>query len=112
LLKKYDYMKNKIFDIIRGSFLVDEKSRSNWLYVFLFLILSIVMISSSHSVDRKVIKIAILDEEIKSLRSKFIEKRTDLMSKKMESAIKKRLSKEGFITSKVPPTKIIINVSN
>ena len=27
-------MKNKLFNIMRGSFLVDEKSTSNWIYIF------------------------------------------------------------------------------
>ena len=62
-------MKQRILNILRGSFLVDEKSTSNWMYIFLFLILSIVMISSSHSIDKKVYKIAAMNEEIKSLRS-------------------------------------------
>tara|TARA_B100000401_G_C52726624_1_gene681384 strand:+ start:145 stop:462 length:318 start_codon:yes stop_codon:yes gene_type:complete len=105
-------MKSKIFNIIRGSFLVDEKSTSNWSYIFLFLILSLVMISSSHSVDRKVYKIAALDEEIKSLRSEFVDTRTRLMSYKMESSVKNRLSDKGIKSSKKPPVKIIINVNN
>ena len=105
-------MKSKIFNIIRGSFLVDEKSTSNWSYIFLFLILSLVMISSSHSVDRKVYKIAALDEEIKSLISEFVDTRTRLMSYKMESSVKKRLSDKGIKSSKKPPVKIIINVNN
>jgi hypothetical protein len=105
-------MKSKIFNIIRGSFLVDEKSTSNWSYIFLFLILSLIMISSSHSVDRKVYKIAALDEEIKSLRSEFVDTRTRLMSYKMESSVKNRLSDKGIKSSKKPPVKIIINVNN
>ena len=78
-------MKNNIINIIRGSFLVDEKSTSNWLYIFLFLVLSIIMISSSHSVDKKVYEIAALNEQIKSLRSEFVDTRTLLMSLKMET---------------------------
>ena len=97
---------------MRGSFLVDEKSTSNWIYIFLFLILSIVMISSSHSVDKKVYKIAALNEEIKSLRSEFVDTRTSLMTYKMESAVKNRLSEQGIKSSKTPPIKIIINVNN
>ena len=83
-------MKNKLFNIMRGSFLVDEKSASNWIYIFLFLILSLIMISSSHSVDQKVYKIASLNEEIKSLRSEFVDTRTRLMIYKMESSVKNR----------------------
>ena len=105
-------MKNKIINIIRGSFLVDEKSTSNWLYIFLFLVLSIVMISSSHSVDKKVYEIAALNEQIKSLRSEFVDTRTLLMTLKMESTVKNRLFEKGIITSKKPPVKIVINVGN
>ena len=105
-------MKRKIFNIMRGSFLVDEKSTSNWIYIFLFLILSLIMISSSHSVDKKVYKIAALSEEIKSLRSEFVDTRTRLMSYKMESSVKNRLLEQGIKSSKTPPVKIIINVNN
>ncbi len=105
-------MKNKIINIIRGSFLVDEKSTSNWLYIFLFLVLSIVMISSSHSVDKKVYEIAALNEQIKSLRSEFVDTRTLLMTLKMESTVKNKLFEKGIKTSIKPPVKIVINVSN
>lgn len=105
-------MKQRILNILRGSFLVDEKSTSNWMYIFLFLILSIVMISSSHSIDKKVYKIAAMNEEIKSLRSEFVDTRTILMTYKMESAVKSRLSEKGIKSSKTPPVKIIINVNN
>ena len=97
---------------MRGSFLVDEKSTSNWIYIFLFLILSLVMISSSHSVDQKVYKIASLNEEIISLRSEFLDIRTRLMIYKMESSVKNRLSQRGIKSSKTPTVKIVINVNN
>ena len=105
-------MKTKLFNIMRGSFLVDEKSASNWIYIFLFLILSLIMISSSHSVDQKVYKIASLNEEIKSLRSEFVDTRTRLMIYKMESSVKNRLSEQEIKSSKIPPVKIVINVNN
>ena len=105
-------MKNKIISIIKGSFLVDEKSTSNWLYIFLFLILSIIMISSSHLIDKKVYRIAELNEEIKLLRSEFVDTRTVLMTLKMESTIKNKLFEKGIKTSQKPPVKIIVNVSN
>ena len=105
-------MKRKIFNIMRGSFLFDEKSASNWMYILLFLLLSLIMISSSHSIDKKVYKIAALNEEIKSLRSEFVDTRTRLMTYKMESTVKNRLAEQGIKSSKTPPVKIIINVSN
>ena len=105
-------MKRKIFKIMRGSFLVDEKYISNWIYIFLFLILGLVMISSSHSIDKKVYEIAGLNDEIKSLRSEFVDVRSSLMKLRMESSINERLSKKGIISSKTPPVKIVIDVTN
>ena len=112
LPKNYNSMKQKLTNLIKGSFLVDEKSSSNWIYIFLFLILSIIMISSSHSTDIKVFRIAELNEEIKSLKSEFVETRTTLIRYKMESSIKRRLADQGIKPSTIPPVKIKINVSN
>ena len=103
-------MKRKIFNIIGGSFLVNEKSTSNWMYIFLFLILALIMISSSHSIDKKVYKIAGLNEEIKSLRSEFVDTRTKLMTYKMESSVKNRLVEQGIKSSKSAPVNFIIDV--
>jgi|TARA_B100001057_G_C22740555_1_gene907549 hypothetical protein len=105
-------MKQRIINLIRGSFLVDEKYITNWIYIFLFLILGLVMISSSHSVDKKVYEIAGLNDEIKSLRSEFVDVRSSLMKLRMESSIIERLSKKGIISSKTPPIKIVIDVTN
>ncbi len=69
------------------------------------------MISSSHSVDRKVFRIADLKEDIKSLRSEFLDTRRVLMKYKMESFIKDKLSEKGIISSNTPPIKITINVN-
>ena len=70
------------------------------------------MISSSHSIDKKVYRIAELNEEIKLLRSEFVDTRTVLMTLKMESTIKNKLVEKGIKTSQKPPVKIIVNVSN
>lgn len=105
-------MKQRLINLIRGSFLVDEKYISNWIYIFLFLILGLVMISSSHSIDKKVYKIAGLNDEIKSLRSEFVDVRSSLMKLRMESSINERLSKKGIISSKNPPIKIVIDATN
>ena len=66
----------------------------------------------SHSIDKKVYRIAELNEEIKLLRSEFVDTRTVLMTLKMESSIKNKLFEKGIKTSQKPPVKIIVNVSN
>ena len=66
------------------------------------------MIASGHSTDRKIFKIAQLNDELKMLKSEFIEQRTDLMNQKMETKIIKELRPLGIGPAKTPPIKIII----
>jgi len=64
------------------------------------------MIASSHSADRKVHEIAQLNNEVKELRSKFVEGRSKLMRLKMESSIQKKMAEKGLQPSEIPPKKI------
>jgi hypothetical protein len=66
------------------------------------------MIASGHSADRKIFKIAQLNDKLKMLKSEFIEQRTDLMNLKMETKITKELQPMGIGPAKTPPIKIII----
>lgn len=64
------------------------------------------MIASSHSADRKVHEIAQLNNEVKELRSKFVDGRSKLMRLKMESSIQKKMADKGLKPSAIPPKKI------
>ena len=105
-------MKNKIIQFIRGSFLLSKDSSKNWSLILFFSFLSLLMINSSHSVDKKIHEIARINESVKSLRSEFVDTRTLLMTLKMESTVKNKLFEKGIKTSKKPPVKIVINVGN
>ncbi len=105
-------MKDRLINIIKGYFLINENSSGNWSFIIIFLALSIVMISSSHAVDKKVHNISKLNEEIKSLRSEFVDTRSNLMQYQMESSILIKLNEKGIVSSKKPPTKIVVNVRN
>ena len=59
-----------------------------------------------HSADRKVYEIASLKEEVKELRSAFVEGRKQLMELKKESSIIRKLTGNGLAPSEVPPKKI------
>jgi len=50
-------MKNKMYNILKGTFLVSDGAFKNWRLIFFFLALAIGMIASSHNADRKVIKL-------------------------------------------------------
>ncbi|MDG2371531.1 MAG: FtsL-like putative cell division protein [Flavobacteriaceae bacterium] len=101
-------MIKKIVSFLKMEFLIKEDSFKNWRMILFFSILALIMISSGHSADNKVFKIANLNEQIKALKSEFIEQRTYLMKLKMESNIVNVLSDKGIFSSKTPQTKIIV----
>lgn len=70
--------------------------------------LAIIMIASSHSADKKVHDIARLNNEVKELRSAFMEARKHLMGLKMESAVISKMNAKGLAPSVIPPKKIIV----
>jgi len=101
-------MKNRMYNILKGTFLVSDGAFKNWRLIFFFLALALIMIASSHNADSKVYKIARLNEQVKAYRSTYVETRAQLMELKMESVIRKRLSDQGVKPSSNPPFKIII----
>ena len=70
------------------------------------------MIASSHSADRKVHEIAQINEEVKELRSLFVDGRSKLMRLKMESSVRRKLADKGVVPSGIPPKKIKVKTQN
>ncbi len=101
-------VKQTVYDILKGKFLVDEGAPKNWFMLVFLAGLALVMIASSHSIDKKVQEIAVLNKEMRELRSAFVATRSDLMKIKMESAIIKKLEEEGLYVAENPPQKIIV----
>ncbi len=99
-------MKKGILDILKGTFLVSGDAPKNWLFIIYASFLAAVMISSSHSADRKVHRIAALNEEVRELRSKFVDARSDVQQLKLESTITKTVQEKGLFPSETPPKKI------
>ena len=64
------------------------------------------MIASSHSADKKVHEIARLNNEVKELRSAFVDGRKKLMGLKMESSVIIKMTEKGLAPSVIPPKKI------
>ncbi|MEE9362953.1 MAG: FtsL-like putative cell division protein [Cellulophaga sp.] len=104
-------MKKRILDILKGSFLVSGEAPKNWLFIIFLSFLAAVMIASSHSADVKVYRIAALNEQVRELRSEFIDVRSDVQELKLESAIVKKVEKSELFPSETPPKKIIIKTS-
>ncbi|MCH7524092.1 MAG: S-adenosyl-methyltransferase [Bacteroidetes bacterium] len=105
-------MKKSINSILRGKFLISDDSFKNWRLILFLSFLAVIMIASSHSADRKVYKIAKLNEDVKELRSAFVEGRSKLMKLKMESSVIKKLADKGLSPSEIPPKKIKVKSQN
>ena len=45
-------MKNRMYNILKGTFLVSDGAFKNWRLIFFFLALALIMIASSHNADQ------------------------------------------------------------
>jgi len=104
--------KQTLYNILKGKFLVDEDAKKNWGFIIFLTVLALLMITSSHQIDKKVQKIAILNKEKRELRSRFVATKSDLMKLRMESSISEKLAERGLYISQKPPQKIEVKVYN
>ena len=98
----------KLLSILRMEFLVNDYAFRNWRVIFFLSLLSLIMIASGHAADRKIFHIAQLNDDLKMLKSEFVEQRTALMNLKMETKIMKELGPLGIGPAKTPPIKIVV----
>jgi outer membrane murein-binding lipoprotein Lpp len=99
-------VKNGIYHILKGKFLVSDDAMKNWRMIIFLSVLAIIMIASSHRADRKVHEISELNTEVKALRSEFVDTRLQVRSLIMESAVTRKVADQGLRPPLVPPKKI------
>ncbi|ATA77149.1 FtsL-like putative cell division protein [Capnocytophaga canimorsus] len=103
--------RKEIMNVLRGRFLVEgNEAVKNWTFILFLFLLGVVMISSSHSADRKVYEIAKLNEKVNQLKSEFVEVRSKLQKVKLESTLLEQLKSNGLKQSANPPQKIKVIV--
>lgn len=95
-----------ILDILKGKFLVSGDAPKNWLFILFASFLATVMIGSSHSADKKVHQIAALNEQVKELRSEFVDVRSDVQKLRLESKVTEIVAQKELYPSEEPPKKI------
>jgi hypothetical protein len=105
-------VKNGLLDILKGKFLVSGDAPKNWLFIIFTSFLATIMIGSSHSADTQVHRIAALNEEVKELRSEFVDVRSDVQRLKLESTISQTVVEKGLYPSEIPPRKIKVKTQN
>lgn len=82
------------------------KSASNWGLVFYLVLLVLFIIGNNHRYESKVMELKKLTEEMKELRTEYVERRSQLMRIKMESNVSEIMKERDIVPSQVPPQKI------
>lgn len=103
-------VKKGIYGFLRGSFLTEDSSLKNWRIILFIVALLLIMISSAHKADKKVIKIAELNKKKRELRAEYVDTGTILMQMKMESNIRRKAKERGLEPSLTPPEKIKVTI--
>ncbi|WP_026730578.1 FtsL-like putative cell division protein [Flavobacterium denitrificans] len=99
-------MKSGVFGILKARFLINDDAVKNWRFIVFIILLAILMIANTQRYEQKVFEIAKLNNEVKELRSEFVDRRSELMKLKMESTISDKMLEKQIFPSTVPPIKI------
>ena len=99
-------MKGGVYSILKARYLVNEDATRNWRFIVFLIILAILMIANTHRFEQKVFRITKMTNQVKELRSEFVDKRSELMKLKMESTISEEMKERRIFPSPVPPQKI------
>jgi hypothetical protein len=98
-----------VWSIIKAEYLTNENATKNWAFILMLLVMGVVIINLSHSADTKVKQIAKLKNEVKALRSEYVELKMNVTKNRMATDVYVKLKDEGFIFPTVPPIKIVEN---
>jgi hypothetical protein len=101
-------MKDNFYNLLKGKFLISDEAFKNWRFIIFLSVLALIMIASSHSADKKVHYIAKLNNDVKELKSEYVDVRMKLMQAKMETKIINAMETRGLYPSVLPPQKIMI----
>ncbi|MCD0467877.1 S-adenosyl-methyltransferase [Flavobacterium sp. LC2016-23] len=99
-------MKGGVFSILKARFLINDDAVKNWRFIVFIILLAIIMIANTQRYEQKVFEIAKLNNDVKELRSEFVDRRSELMKLKMESTISDKMLEKQIFPSTVPPVKI------
>jgi len=99
-------MKGGVYSLLKAKYLVDDGSAGNWRFIVFLILMAMVMIANSHNYEQKLYRITELGNDVKELRSEFVDRRSELMELKMESTVSRKMEERGIVPSSVPPKKI------
>ena len=97
-----------VYSILKARFLINEDANAtkNWRFIVFLIVLAIIMIANTQRFEQKVFKIIELNNDVKELRSEFVDRRSELMKLKMESTIAAAMESRQILPAAMPPIKI------
>ncbi|AER40441.1 MAG: hypothetical protein LBQ72_01270 [Flavobacteriales bacterium] len=101
-------METNIKDILKGKFLVKEYASRSWNFIVFVTVLSLISITSSHMMDRKIRIITNLGEEIKELKSEYVDIHSRCLQKQQYSVLNKLVNINGLKYLEEPPYELIV----
>ena len=101
-------MKNGVYSLLKAKFLISDDALKNWKFIVFLVVLGMIMIANNHQYDAKNYKITELTNQVKELRSEFVDRRSELMKLKMESTVEKKMETRQIFPSEEPPIKVIV----
>ena len=101
----------QLLSFLNIEFLTKDDALKNWRMILFLSLLALIIISSGHLADKKIFEIAQLNNELKEMKSEFVEKRAYLMELKMESRVTESLREIGIKPAKTPPVKLKVESS-
>lgn len=99
-----------IQDFLKAQYLIGLKSLKNWAVMVYIVFWALILIANNHYYEQKIMYAKDLTEEVKELRSEYVDRRSELMKKRMESTISKQMEPLEIYPSTVPPKKIKVVV--
>ena len=101
-------MKKGVYSILKARYLINEDANAarNWRFIVFLILLAIIMIANTQRFEQKIFKIAALTNQVKELRSEFVDRRSELMKLKMESTVSAEMEGKQIFPASVPPVKI------
>jgi hypothetical protein len=99
-------MKNGVYSLLKAKFLVSDDALKNWKLIVFLIVLAMIAIANNHHYDAKNYRITELTNQVKELRSEFVDVRSRLMQLRMESSVSKKMEEIEIYPSDVPPVRI------
>ncbi|WP_223843735.1 FtsL-like putative cell division protein [Blattabacterium cuenoti] len=100
-------IKNNIKYFLKGKFLIKEDAYRSWNFIVFMTILSLISITSSHLMDKKIRTITQISEEIKELKSEYADLHSKCMKKQLASFLRKKLV-NGLKHLEGPPYELVV----